>query len=62
MRMLLCREGLCIVQRHLAQTDLLDRVLVLARRVEMEEVAETIALALMEQEETRTANSQCLKC
>lgn len=62
LQILICKNGRCYVQRHLGNTELLDRVLVLAQCFEMVEVAETIASALMEQEEERIANSQCLKC
>lgn len=55
--------GLLLFQRYLPNnTELLDQVMMLARCFQLEELAENIATVLLEQEEERIANSQCLKC
>lgn len=50
-------------QGHLpTDTELLDQVMALASCFQLEELVENIANALLEQEEARIANAQCLKC
>lgn len=62
LQMLVCDDGRSIIYHRLGHPELLDRVLVLARILGMEELAESIASELMKQEEERIAKCQCLNC
>lgn len=47
---------------HSNNTDMLDKVMVMACQFDLHNVADEIAEALIKQEEDRAAKSQCLRC